>query len=102
MPSTDQPHGKTTEEMDVSYADLCEALKTCPLSENKHQSAILCIGICLENGIGTRAQIVETLTKLGFNHRHLVIMLEQNLGQLWDRDSENRYRLIDQPASTPA
>lgn len=101
MPST-QPHGQTDAEMDTIYADLNDALKTCPFIESKHQSAILCIGVCLENRIDTRARIVGTLTKLGFLHSHLAIMLEQNLGQLWDRDSENRYRLINPPAATPA
>lgn len=99
MPATDQPHGKTSEEMEAIFADLHAALQGFPPDANKHDRAILCIGICVENGIDTMSSIVSTLMKLSFNNGHVGAVLKNNTGtnparHLWSRDSDGRYRSL--------
>lgn len=106
MTSTTYPRIKTDAEMDAIYEDLRAALRRCPLSENMHLSAHLCIGICIENGIDTLPQIVGTLMKLDFKRGHVASFLTRTTGtdperHLWARDQQGHYRNLDIPSTLP-
>lgn len=104
MPSTDQPHGKTNEEMNAALADLHATLQELPPDVNKHDRAIVCIAISIELGIDTTSGIIRTLMSLGFHNGHVAAVLKSNTGTnparyRWSRDHEGRYCNLDVPST---
>lgn len=66
---------------------------------NKHEAAIVLISACIEEGIRTGGGIVGALVTLGFNNKHVAMMLKEATGtspemHRWSRDQEGRYSLI--------
>ena len=74
-------------------------LETIPPQCNKHDRVIVLIEACLDEGIDTRKGIVDALVKLGFNYRHVAILLNEGTGESperhnWRRDENGRYSRI--------
>jgi len=92
---------------DPSDADIFERLKgliaACGSRPNKHDLATVLIEACIEEGIDTGPRIIGALSKLGLKAGHVGIMLKNGTGAhptgyRWQRASDGRYSLIDQPA----
>ncbi len=65
---------------------------------HKNDRVIALITACLECGINTSDAIVAELTTLGYNQRHVRIMLAKNKGHLtsnypWQRSHDGQYQL---------
>ena len=81
------------------YGELIEldrALKA--VKANRHDRVSVLIEACILNGIDSGPFIVHTLNSLGFDKRHVGIMLDQNSGKTsaagrWFRNAEGRYEL---------
>lgn len=63
---------------------------TCTAGGNKNDTAVALITACLEEGVDTRARIIGALEPLGFNYKHIAIMLQRGTGNTPERD---RWRL---------
>lgn len=65
---------------------------------NLHDGVIITIKACILEGVDEGPQIVETLTNVGFNRRHVGLTLASNAGAFaerhhWYRSNNGRYRL---------
>lgn len=64
---------------------------------NKHEDAALIIQACIVEGIDTRPAIIAIMERLGFNRKHVAIMLEPRsfYSHHWRRSAEGIYSLTD-------
>jgi len=63
---------------------------------NKHDIVGVLIHACLDEGINTRSQIIGVIKHLGYNSRHVAIVLEKGAGPnperyFWYCDACGRY-----------
>lgn len=74
-------------------------LEMLPAECNKHDQALVLIEACLDQGIDTRKGIIAALVELGFDYRHVAILLNEHAGtnperHSWRRDETGRYSLL--------
>lgn len=67
---------------------------------NKHDQAIVIITACLAERVNTSRAIFAVTTELGFNQRHVSIVLHGHLGtdprrHRWSKGDDGRYHLLD-------
>lgn len=86
---------------DEKFNDLLEGLRwldnECGPSVNKNDRATVLIHACLDQGGNTRAQIMALLKPLGFDYRHIAIILKAGTGNdpahhRWQQDDNGVYR----------
>ena len=64
--------------------------------KNDNETVIALIHVCIAEGLDTRRRMVGALTRLGFKHSHVAIMLEKGCrSKMWRLDSGDRYSVID-------
>jgi hypothetical protein len=90
--------------MNTPQADdpLANELK-CLLStrgSNKHDHAIIGITACIAAGIVTRKDIMDTLSRISLNPKHVVITLNSETGSdpvrhRWQCDEDGNYRNLN-------
>lgn len=74
------------------FACLEEVKWQCTLQGcNKNEQVIALILACLGEGITAASVIVGTITCLGYNNKHVGMMLHDNIGHLWHRDGVRIY-----------
>jgi hypothetical protein len=56
-------------------------------SANMNDRAYVLIGACIDEGVNTVPQIIEAMTPVGFNKRHLGALLTQGRGGWFGRDA---------------
>lgn len=96
------PPSRLDDEMSLAelielYDDLRRLDTACGAKASKHDRAIVLITACIDRGIDTRAQIVDVMRRLGFNYKHVAILLEEGSGNdpggyHWQLDCAGRYR----------
>ena len=85
---------------EVSDTALFERLRDfarkCDVGKNDNETVIALIHVCIAEGLDTRRRMVGALTRLGFKHSHVAIMLEKGCrSKMWRLDSGDRYSVID-------
>jgi hypothetical protein len=88
------------ESNDETLAPLRELKAACEPTSNKHQLATVLIIACIDTGWTTRGQIVQALTALDLDRRHINIILNAETGNVperhrWRLDADGRYRLLE-------
>ena len=68
-------------------------------SVNMHDRVIALIAACIDSGTTTVPHIIGTLKRLGFNNRHVALLLNQNAGfnagaHWWALDEKGIYSLL--------
>ena len=76
-------------------------LEDCGPGISKHDLAIILITACIDEGLNTRPRIVGALKSLGFNSRHVAIVLKYETGdnpesKRWQVRKEGVYCLLDE------
>lgn len=83
-------YGAVADTSDEKFNDLLEGLRwldnECGPSVNKNDRATVLIHACLDQGANTRAQIMALLKHLGFDYRHIAIILKAGTGNDPSRD----------------
>ena len=87
-------------EREDSDAALFELLRDfarkCGVGKNDNETVIALIHVCIAEGLDTRRRMVGALTRLGFKHSHVAIMLANGCrSKMWRLDSGDRYSVID-------
>lgn len=74
---------KITENQRLGSAQLfgeLQALERSCGDANKHEKVTVLILACIERGINTKSAIIGVITHLGFNNRHVAIVLDEGAG----------------------
>lgn len=76
---------------------------SCGEGSNKHDLAIVLISACLDEGVNTKTSIIGVLTAVGFNPKHVAIVLKNETGNnpassRWRIDDEGRHSLLEEVA----
>ena len=78
--------------------ELTEALDTLQADVTLHQRAFVGIMICLDNFVDTKRHIISVLQKVGFNPRHIAMVLDPRKGpfksEYWLVDAAGRYEAV--------
>lgn len=87
-------------EANAFFERLRELLAACGPKPNRNDAAVVLISACIEDGRDTRPLIVGALSRLGFDYRHVAIILKGETGNnpqrhRWQRDAEGRYTVHD-------
>ncbi len=66
---------------------------------NKHDLVTAMIYMCIGKGLNTDKQIIGTIYRLGFNNRHVAMMLKEGTGRTsvsghWRRNADKTYTLL--------
>ncbi len=85
----------TDDEMFDGFRRLMAA---CGPTVNKHDKGNVLIKACIDRGLNTGVRIVRALMALGFNGRHVGMLLKAGRGEnperhMWKRDSDGHYSL---------
>lgn len=67
---------------------------------NKHERVLVLISACIVEGMDTFARIIGALVRLGFNRKHVALLLKEGTGNSaeqhrWRKGADGRYSLID-------
>lgn len=88
----DPPYDR--EEVNAAFDRLREMMDGCSAS-SRNLAAQLLISACILEGFDTRRRIVGAMRRLGFDYRHVVIILKAGTGShtndWWQVDAEGRY-----------
>ena len=95
LPAVARAHGFTAKRWGKFLDGLRELDTACGPNKHARVSALACA--CIDAGINTRLHIIEVLSLLGFNPRHVAITLNENTGTnperfQWTRDETGAYR----------
>jgi hypothetical protein len=77
---------------DNAYERLRDLRDACGPTVNINDRVLVLIHGCLDEGINTRPSIIETLYRLGFNNRHVAMILKTSVGNEWLLGPEGAYR----------
>lgn len=61
---------------------------------NRHDQAIVLVAACVAEGIVTGPHIIGTVASMGFKPRHVGKLLNDNIGNLWQRDGDRFYTTL--------
>lgn len=75
-------------------------LDACGSAANQHDRAIVGITACIDEGIDTRPRIIGVMQHLGFDRRHIALILNEGTGgdvnrHRWQRKEEGHYSLLN-------
>ena len=78
-------------------ARLQRLLDTYGTGANKHEQAIMLVEACISEGINTGPRIIGALKRLGFDHRHVAIVLKGDtpFAHGWRKGTDGIYSLLD-------
>jgi hypothetical protein len=87
-------------ETDKFFIGLRALIRTCEPTVNKHDLVTVAITACIWEGFNTRRRIVGALTHLGFDYRHVCILLNDGTGSdperhRWHCDDQGVYIAIE-------
>ena len=78
------------------FTRLRRLIADCGPSANKNDKVWVAISACIDEGVDTRPQIVGVIKALGFDPRHVAMLLNSATGDnparhTWKRDTEGHY-----------
>ena len=82
-----------------AFASLQELIRSCG-DANKHDVVTVLILALIDTGVDTKRGIISVISHLGFNNRHVAIVLKngERSGaerQLWQCDAAGHYKTCD-------
>lgn len=90
------PVTRTREEFEELLGGLRKLDRSLGPAVNKHDRVIVLVHACLDQGANTRAQIMALLKPLGFDRRHIAIVLKAETGNdptrhRWQQHSDKTF-----------
>ncbi len=77
------------------YHHLGEVKATFGPNPHRPTRAIVLIGACISNNFNTRHLIIKGCRVTGLSVNHVTKLLDEHTGDLWRRDDEGVYHLLD-------
>jgi hypothetical protein len=83
-----------------------QLMAECGPTVNKHDLVNVLISACIDQGLNTGPRIVGALDALGFNRRHVGMLLKEGRGEeaerhTWKRNQQGQYTLHKRTATKP-
>jgi hypothetical protein len=97
--STSEPSVAPKSDSSAMFARLQRLIDDCGPNRNKHHLVIVLITACITEGVDTGSRIIGALVHLGFNNRHVAMLLKEGTGanpelHRWRKGQDGRYSLL--------